>query len=425
MRQSLLCGLFALLCSGLVPLVAAEPAAFPLKDGDIWVMAGDSITAQHLHSNYFEAFCFARYPQMKFAFRNSGVGGHTIPSTLARFDYDIGAWKPTVVSVELGMNDQGGTPTEKFVANMRAMVDRIRASQARPVILSASPVNNGATLAKLGGNQRLNDYAVALKDFAGSEKIPYANQFHALVDVWGQNKPRENLANLLGPIAALANDESLTGVQHLRDFLSAQAKDPRKPVSMQGDPVHPGPNGQLMMAAALLKALEADGFVSSVTIDASKVVEAKGCKVDFVSAANNGVEFDRLDERLPFPIPDGTVDALPLFPTIEELSQYLLTVKGLQRGSYTLAINGQPVGTLTHDQLSAGVNLTSLVHQPAAKPEAANAVLLQSRAILNSVAVTTRYAVGRREAKGPAMGAKIIFAVRRGRTDLGSRAPAG
>ena len=36
-----------------LPLPAAEPAAFPLKDGDVWVMAGDSITAQHLHSNYF------------------------------------------------------------------------------------------------------------------------------------------------------------------------------------------------------------------------------------------------------------------------------------------------------------------------------------------------------------------------------------
>ena len=45
------------------------------------MMAGDSITAQHLHSNYFEAFCFARYPNLKFAFRNSGVGGNTIPST--------------------------------------------------------------------------------------------------------------------------------------------------------------------------------------------------------------------------------------------------------------------------------------------------------------------------------------------------------
>jgi len=34
-----------------LPLHAAEPKPFPLKDGDVWVMAGDSITAQHLHSN--------------------------------------------------------------------------------------------------------------------------------------------------------------------------------------------------------------------------------------------------------------------------------------------------------------------------------------------------------------------------------------
>ena len=90
-----------------VSLQAGEPAAFPLKDGDVWVMAGDSITAQHLHSNYFEAFCYARYPKLKFAFRNSGVGGHTIPSTLARFDYDVAGWKPTVVSVASMRPDAG------------------------------------------------------------------------------------------------------------------------------------------------------------------------------------------------------------------------------------------------------------------------------------------------------------------------------
>src|SRR3981081_1574535 len=107
---------------------AAEEAGkgFPLKEGDIWVMAGDSITAQHLHSNYFEAFCYARYPGLKFAFRNSGVGGHTIPSTLAPLDYGLAAGKPPVVSVELGMNDKGGTVTEKFVSNMGTMVERIR-----------------------------------------------------------------------------------------------------------------------------------------------------------------------------------------------------------------------------------------------------------------------------------------------------------
>src|ERR1043165_496926 len=155
-------------------LLATAPASFgdfPLKDGDIWVMAGDSITAQHQHSNYFEAFCYARYNKIKFGFRNSGVGGHTIPSTLARFDYDIAAWKPTVVSVELGMNDKGGTPTEKFVANMGTMVGRIRDIKARPVIFAPSPVNSGTTMANLGDNKRLHEYADALRDFAAREKI--------------------------------------------------------------------------------------------------------------------------------------------------------------------------------------------------------------------------------------------------------------
>src|SRR5437763_378564 len=126
--------LWVFLFAAIAAVAPARAAEFPLKDGDIWVMAGDSITAQHLHSNYFEAFCFARYPKLKFAFRNSGVGGHTIPSTLARFEYDIAAWKPTIVSVELGMNDSGGTPTDKFVANMGTMAERIRAAKARPVI---------------------------------------------------------------------------------------------------------------------------------------------------------------------------------------------------------------------------------------------------------------------------------------------------
>ena len=204
-----------------LPSSAAEPAACPLRDGDIWVMAGDSITAQHLHSNYFEAFCYARYPNLKFAFRNSGVGGHTIPTTLARFEYDIAAWKPTIVSVELGMNDSGGTATDKFVANMGTMVKRIRDINARPVILSASPVNDGTTKARnTGRNVRLDEYATGLKGFCEKENIPFADQFHALHDGWGKNKLRENVASL----KPLATDDSVAGVEHLRAFLAAQEK---------------------------------------------------------------------------------------------------------------------------------------------------------------------------------------------------------
>ncbi|HZE97961.1 MAG TPA: GDSL-type esterase/lipase family protein [Planctomycetota bacterium] len=361
-----------------------RPPAFPLKDGDVWVMAGDSITAQHLHSNYFEAFCYARYPNLKFAFRNSGVGGHTIPSTLARFDYDIAAWKPTVVSVELGMNDKGGTTTEKFVANMGTMVGRIRAINARPVILSASPVNNGETMAKLGGNQRLHEYAAALKDYSAKEQMPYGDQFHRLVDVWGANKPRENLANAVGALKPVAADDTVVGVEQLRAFLAAQEKNPMKPVSMQGDAVHPGPPGQLMMAAALLKELGADGFVSSVSVDAGgKLLEARGCKVDNLKADGGKIEFDRIEERSAFPIPDDARQIVAFDPTILELSQYMLKVAGLKEGSYALKINGIATAVLSAKDLDAGVNLTAFGAAPQAKE--VNPVLAQARAILSAV----------------------------------------
>ena len=39
-------------------------------------------------------------------------------------------------------------------------------------------------------------------------------------------------------------------------------------MSLLGDPVHPGPPGQLMMAAALLTQLHAPGMVGEATLDA-------------------------------------------------------------------------------------------------------------------------------------------------------------
>jgi len=385
MRSRRLLGLLMLLGTTLtVDAAPGSRADFPLRDGDLWVMAGDSITAQHLHSNYFEAFCYARYPNLKFAFRNSGVGGHTIPTTLARFDYDIAAWKPTVVSVELGMNDKGGTPTDKFVANMGTMVERIRGIKARPVILAASPVNNGDTMAKLGGNQRLHEYAVALKEFSAKEAIPFADQFHLLLDLWGRNKPKENLASAVNLLRPSAGDDSVAGVDHLRAFLAAQEKSPEKPVSMQGDPVHPGPPGQLMMAAALLKDLGADGFVSSATIDAAgKTTEAKGCKIEDLKGDGSKVEFDRLDERCPFPIPDDARQVVAFYPTILELSQYMLKVTGLKGPSYALKINGVQTAVLSGAELEAGINLTGV--GPAPQSKETTAIVAQMRAVLGAV----------------------------------------
>lgn len=360
----------ALLASALAfGLAPNAPAAdkFPLQDGDTWVMVGDSITAQHLHSNYFEAFCFARYPTKTFRFRNSGVGGDTVPKVLARFDWDVAAWKPRVVSVELGMNDQGGYSVEQFVANMQELTARIRAVPARPVLFTSSPINNGATNANLDGNAKLHQFAVALQAVAAEQNVPFADQFHAVIDVWGKNRPRELVANALATLKGASLDDDLAGVQPLRAFLTAQEKSLQPLVSMQGDPVHPGPCGQLIMAAALLKELGADGFVSRAVLDAQgQLVEVKGCEITGVKAEGGKLTLDRKDQSLPFPIPDEARPVLPLFPAILELSQYTLQVTGLPSSRYDLAVNGTRVTTASGQELAAGINLTVFPQGPLA-----------------------------------------------------------
>lgn len=329
-------------------------------------MAGDSITAQHLHSNYFEAFCFARYPNMTFSFRNSGVGGHTIPSTMARFDWDIAVWKPTIVSVELGMNDQGSTTTDKYIANMGDFDAMIRKAGARPIYLTASPINNGSTMKNVAGNSKLNDYAIALKKFAEAKQAPFADQFHLLIDVWGNNKSNESLANAIATVRNVAQNDKLQGVEHLREFLAIHEKSKTPLVSMMGDPVHPGPTGQLTMAAALLKELGAEPFVSSAVLDSKgQVVSSKGCKIEMSGEEGGTLRFTRLDECLPFPIPDDARAVLPLYPTILDLSQYTLAVQGL-KADRQLSINGIVIRSFSAADLEKGINLTGLGKGPIA-----------------------------------------------------------
>src|SRR5262249_20681295 len=156
--------------------------------------------------------------------------------------------------------------------------------------------------------------------------------------IWGKNKPRENRANAADVVRPLAKDDRMVGVEHLRAFLAEQEKDGPL-VSMKGDPVHPGAPGQLMMAAALLKGLGANGFVSSVTLDAKgKVTDAKGCAVEEMKVEGGKLAFERLDESLPFPIPDEARPVLPLYPTILDLSEYTLKVTGLE-GKHQLQVN--------------------------------------------------------------------------------------
>ena len=65
----------------------------------------------------------------------------------------------------------------------------------------------------------------------------------------------------------------------------ARGKGPKYERITGGDAVHPGPPGQALMAASILKGLSFPALVSSAEIDAAggRVVAAKNCKVDSVA----------------------------------------------------------------------------------------------------------------------------------------------
>src|SRR5436190_18614884 len=83
---------------------------FALKDGDRVVFYGDSITDQRLYTTFTETFVVTRFPAMKVDFVHSGWGGDRVSGggggpVDVRLERDVFAYKPTVMTIMLGMND--------------------------------------------------------------------------------------------------------------------------------------------------------------------------------------------------------------------------------------------------------------------------------------------------------------------------------
>lgn len=121
----------------------------------------------------------------------------------------------------------------------------------------------------------------------------------------------------------------------------------------------------MAMAFAILKGLGAPPDVSAATVDAaSGAAESSGCSIRNVRSAGGALEFDRLDDGLP--VNFGALAALYFWhiPFPEELNRYRLAVRNLPAGTHSLAVDGRKVGSWSHAQWAAGINLSSATADP-------------------------------------------------------------
>jgi lysophospholipase L1-like esterase len=321
------------------PVRAADPAKadkFFIKDGDVVVMIGDSITEQHLYSNYVEMWTVTRFPAWKLTFRNVGIGGDRSTGGNRRFQRDVVRFNPTAMTVDFGMNDGNYRPFDEkafkaYYDGLQGMADQAKAAKIRTAWVTPQPLDAAdagkTALTAPAYNQTLEKFSDdGVKEIAKKNDGLFVDQFHPYLKVLDKAR----------------------GEMDKYQRITA------------GDAVHPGPAGQSLMAASILKGLSFPALVASIEIDAAKgsATATKNCKAAQIGAKDGGISWEQRDEALPF-FPPEAEGILKWSPIRDDLNHYGLKVTGLKEGRYEVRLGGKTVATYTADELAKGVNLAA------------------------------------------------------------------
>ena len=324
-------------------LLAAGAAAlwcqpFYLHNGDRVVFYGDSITDQRLYTTFVETYVVTRFPEMNVTFVHSGWGGDRVsgggggPIDL-RLKRDVLPYKPTVVTIMLGMNDGGykaydQATFETFSKGYEHIIETLKTADpaVRITLIKPSPFDDVTQPPKFEGG-----YNAVL--------VRYGDYLHELAA-----KDHLDFADLNTPVTA--------------ELKKAMELDAANAPKLIPDRVHPGPAGHLLMAEALLNAWHAPGLVSSVEIDAAagRLTKAENTRVTNVKK----LFWTEQDAALPLPIDykDNLVSlAAKASGIADSLDREMLKVTGLDPGRYALKIDGEEVAAFDAGELARGVNL--------------------------------------------------------------------
>ena len=357
---------------GLVISASLLAQEFALKSGDRVVFYGDSITDQRLYSVFTETFVHTRYPKLDVSFVHSGVGGDRVTGGWAgpvelRLKRDVAPYKPTMVTIMLGMNDGDYHPfdqatMDRYTSGYERLIQLMKqeAPGARITLIQPSPYDEVTRPPMKHGSY--NASLVKMSDFLAT----LAAREHFL------------LADFNGPVVKMLEKANA------EDFEIAQKIIP--------DRVHPEDSGHLIMAEQLWKAWNADGEVSQVDISASGLNVGTGripnrkVKLEDVKLGEI-MSWTSTEESLPMPVDmnDAPTDlALRSAGFNDDFNHEGLRVPALKAGFWALRIDGQQVKVFTAEELAKGVNLATL-QTPMWKQAHAVQELVQRRSEIHNI----------------------------------------
>jgi lysophospholipase L1-like esterase len=335
---------------GLATVTPAQAAAtncrgdFFLRDGDVYVFYGDSITDNEVYPRMLENYVLTRFPSWNITFYNLGWGGD-VAKNIFRLQREVLPVKPTVFTENMGMNDGCFSPinagtVDVYTNAYRTLIPMLRECnpEMRIVLISEVPYENqpGKYPADGAYPQTLQYLARTKEKLAREFGVAFIDLFTAYAKQIGYGK-------IIYP-----------------DFI------------LSGDGIHPNAIGQTIVGMIILKSMNAPAQIAGLDLNIAgntlDVTQAVRCKLKDVKLSSDGVVgFARLAEALPCPIePQGeqTQRFLGLVNFADELNRDILTIAGLSCKAYELKINDVSIDIYTADELASGVNIAEPMKGP-------------------------------------------------------------
>lgn len=289
-------------------------------DEDRVAFLGDSITQGGRYLGYLQLFHCLRHSGSRAEFLNVGVSGDTAKGGLSRFDWDVAPLKPNRVFMMFGMNDvdhglyaDGKSGLEESDARdkvfavyrdrLAKLSDKVSGLGARLTVMTPTPFDEYAEKASRASEKGCNEIGLAR-------------------------------------LAAIARETPNAGTVELHAPFTDLLK--RHPGRFQPDRVHPGEEGHLLIAVAILMA---EGETPTI---AETVLSAVDLPYRYAPNA------------FPLPLTAAYLKADEVFPVTENLNRETLVIKGLERGVWALEADGRSIGTFTAEALAKGINLALL-----------------------------------------------------------------
>jgi hypothetical protein len=338
------CILPLLILSALFHLPSAISADLPLSDGDRIVIEGDSYAQQYKWSCYLAAYWILGNPSLNLHVQVVARSGTKTEQALTDptgyHGYD--EYNKTVYALQsdwvlTNYGDNGGDTVAQFIAATTDLNNNyiVGENSATPILIGAFPA------LKTDGKKLNGDYETAELTLGWQVGAVW----HYLAPIW------EVSANW--PILSTTLNS------------------------------HVDTSGNILEFYSIIHTLGFSTVVANATINAydNTLASFTNCAVTNIYAnANGGIDFDRLDTKLPWAIDhdnDGYNKAIGLLPEVHNWQDYSITITNLSNGSYDVLCDGVQIGSgVTDAMLSHGWNMSDLQVGP---------VFTQGQDVLNRI----------------------------------------